>query len=342
MSDLTNESRGPLTSASSPGSDSSTNGGICSTISMLPDELLDIIFSFIGPGYYRYIAGTSRRFRNVYSNERTRASKETIWSATGVSLRCIQVMIQDCKLLQKQALHVKVILYTVSVAAAKDGNVGVLEWARQNGLVFLGLHFRIVGENDHVNVLKWINKIEASWEYFCLIEGAAKAGNVNIFDWIMSYSRHRHALLKEEHKELIWHHAGKNGHVSVLTWLHSNDLMLTCDEKIWSDALEYGRVDVLDWLVERGHQVPEDSSIVHLGVRRGHISVLEWAQDHGCTFTEEDCVSAAMCGHLATLQWLRANDCSWDGRVLSWAEERGHFRVATWARINGCPEEVTF
>lgn len=312
-------------------------------VSMLPDVVLDSIFSFIGPGQYRYVAGTCHCFRNVYDNERNNRGKRTFWSAAAASVACAELVLEDYILLDKQESDVNDALYKISMNAVKFASVDVLEWTRQRDFKVHwlgGTAFERIGYYGHINVLEWVDSTPAKWKYDDLLRGAVGAENINVLDWLLR-SRgtlmHRHALRDEEHKKLVWDLAGYRGHVSILQWLKDNKLVPTNDENICLHASQNARLNVLDWLVENGHQITQ-TDIIGAGLRRGHIPVLEWVQDHDGTFSEDHCAEAASYNRLSVLQWLRENNCPWDRRVLQYAELLNYADILEWARANGCPE----
>ena len=66
-----------------------------SYIDALPDAVLQHCFSFIGKGHYRYVAGTSRRFNEIYSIKHEK--KTTIMKSVVASVSSADLFLQDCK-----------------------------------------------------------------------------------------------------------------------------------------------------------------------------------------------------------------------------------------------------
>ena len=63
-----------------------------SYIDALPDAVLQHCFSFIGKGHYRYVAGTSRRFNEIYS---IKHEKKTTLKSVVASVSSAELYLQD-------------------------------------------------------------------------------------------------------------------------------------------------------------------------------------------------------------------------------------------------------
>jgi len=98
----------PVVNASSNGaishdSDSSKPPAVNTSIIDLPEEILALCLSFVGPGQYRYMAGTCHSFRDAHNSESFRKAfnmergeqQRTTWVAVAVSIQCAQLCLED-------------------------------------------------------------------------------------------------------------------------------------------------------------------------------------------------------------------------------------------------------
>jgi hypothetical protein len=59
----------------------------------LPPDILDKIVVFVGAGYYRYVAGTCREFKNAY--ERANVFRKTTYKNAAASWSCANICIME-------------------------------------------------------------------------------------------------------------------------------------------------------------------------------------------------------------------------------------------------------
>lgn len=321
-------------------------------ITDLPDVLIKLCLAFVGPGHYRFVAGTCQQFQKQYS-----FPKETSQNCMAGSVSCARFMLEDSALLADPKEKDEV-LGMLHRGASRTGNVQVLQWALDEYDSKASFEeLSLAASGGHVKVLEWADKNGIQWLSYKLCERAAYHGQVDMLDWI--YER-------VCHDKRSFHSASPSafhgGHIPVLEWLHDRNLLLsyprtheaagrgqlavlqwmndkgrldTNDGLAWSSAAHYGDVKLLQWLFENGFA----STIGFLNkadIR--DLSVLEWANDHGMEWTVEACKNAATYGNLDTLRWLRDHECPWDSDTIKYALIYNYRYVAFWARDNGCPE----
>lgn len=301
-----------------------------SEISVLPDAVLQHCFSFIGPGHYRYVAGTSHRFQEIYSKEH---EKQTWFWNAATSVECAKLSLDEKPVFPGLADGDTFSPSDAIVLAASwMGNVEVLEWFRIKGFDYLHhLAFEDSALRGHTRVLKWAESKNMDWYSVGLHTNAGASGHVEIFEWIHSTGKAAHV------PEEAGIYAAENGHIAILRWLKEHQ-MLDSAENLWHYAGRGGRTEVLDWLGENGYEFRPD--LIYGGAcSGGQKSVLFWGRDHDMAWDEATCSYAAQYGNLPILQWLRENGCPWDGRVIRFARQQGFDDILEWARANGCPTE---
>ena len=152
------------------------------SIDSLPDAVLQHCFSFIGANHFRFVAGTSRRFQEIYS---IKHEKKTAWENAAASLACAQLSVQDhsppgwihCATLEK-----------VSIAAAKVGNVKALEWTFLNGCEIGTTHLNFAAELGHVCVFEWgARTLHGYWDLQAPFLTAIENEKINVMDWIWEH-----------------------------------------------------------------------------------------------------------------------------------------------------------
>lgn len=335
-----------------------TAANIVSGFESLPDDLLDTCLSFVGPGNYRFVAGTCRRFQKRYD---ALYQKETAIACAAASVGCAKFSYMDAvtsgRLQKDRAIDM------IQRGAASVGQVAVLDWAlsEQRGASFLAWtrfendnlrnfaatsHFEYAVASGHLGVLEWAQKRRVKWFSSSLIRIAADHEQVEILDFIRMQCQlqDQSAVCPTTEEKInlsisVTEYATASGHVSVLEWTRENGLLsVALDE--WTCAVRKGHANVLQWLFERGcwrdvtPQFGKEMTIDNAAFY-GQISVIEWALDSCMEFDERTCYSAAFGGRLETLQWLRERECPWDWKTITFARTAP---IAQWARNNGCPE----
>jgi hypothetical protein len=291
-------------------------------IDSLPDAVLQVCFSFVGPGSYRFAGGTCRRFQEFYSSK---FEKKTRWKESSASVTCAELCLEDAR---EEAADESKILDHIADEASERGRADILEWARSNGCEFKkAVHFRNAAKYNHLIVLQWADADNIKWFSVPLLRVIITYGRIDILGWIV-----------EKGHDITLHatrFAAFFGQLHVLNWLKERDL-LRANGDAWYSASWRGHINVLDWLYGEG--LPQNNDVVLRGAAFGDQRlVFLWARAHHINCDRKACAWAAFHGKLPLLQWLRENDFSWDGNVLRYARRRRHGDVFTWARENECP-----
>ena len=250
----------PFPSAPKPSPSTSTATTVSASIDSLPDAALQHCFSFIGNNHYRFIAGVNRRFQEIYS---IKHEKKTTWENAALSLACAQLSVQDHSPPGRTRFEA---LEKVSIAAAKVGNVKVLEWTFLNGCTIDPKHLLYAAELGHVCVFEWgARTLRDYWDYSDLrapFLSAIENEKINVMDWIWEHG----SMIRVVRDALETALGG--GCLESLRWMMKRDLIKDSDidgwryvdEWSWSRAAEGGHVNVLDFLHENGFIPPETFS----------------------------------------------------------------------------------
>lgn len=305
---------------------------------ILSDDVLETCFSFLGNHCYRFIAGTSRRFRHIYQHYGNRLGKHptTLWkhAVCSSSIACAQLCLSDYQQQNISNDKLKVVVNKLLCEAIMLGSpANVLEWARLHGGECNDWRlFRIAAARGHVHVLEWANSRQLNWSSPAILYEAAYHGHVEVLEFAYQHGDARHF-------DNTGSFAARGGHVSVLQWMKKRSLLHKYNWHVWYEAAHHGHTHILDWLVNQGYK--PDSTILSGAAKGGHVQVLEWGLQHANSlrWSCKVCAHAAYHGHLHVLQWLRRNECPWDGNVLYWALRGNHSHVLEWAQAQDCPTE---
>lgn len=320
------------------------------TFSVLPDEIVvDIIFGFVGFGHYRFVAGTNRQFRRLYSRYADQQRPSDDEYAVGVTSKVTSfesivesvprakwcwLETRDDSGARTRAFsrfncqiggRIKHIMACIGTMAANYGNVQVLEWATQHGYKCTRWTCSYAAGNGQLEALKWARKHGCEWD-FQTCSYAARNGHLKVLKWARKHGCEWNGQACLE--------AALNGHLVVLKWARQN--RCNWNSTICSHAALNGHLEVLQWARRNGCNW--DSTTCMAAARNGHLEVLQWARENGCNWSASTCSHAARNGHLHVLKWARQSGCNWDYRTCSYAAENGHLELLKWARENGCPE----
>jgi hypothetical protein len=148
----------------------------------LPDDVIKTCLSFVGPGYYRLVAGTCKRFREQYS-----FPKETTWNNAAASVSCARFCLADNEK-KTAALSRLQFLDMLQQEAVQMGQLDVLKWSlEKHGCACAFTHFALAGSGGHLHVLQWAEENGMEWYSEYLWVSAAQNGHTHILEWIHGF-----------------------------------------------------------------------------------------------------------------------------------------------------------
>ncbi len=186
----------------------------------------------------------------------------------------------------------------VCIYAAKNGQIGVLKWAKKNGYEWTCQTFENAAINGHLSTLQLLYKnIKIVNTKICEI--AAEKGYLDILKWAYKKGCDWNSYICEC--------AAKNGQLEVLTWLHENGCpwnIKTCDEASY----------------------------------HGNLNCLQYAHENGCEYDIKTCFDNAICfGHLDCLKYLRNSGFDWYDNLCLNGNKYDNKELLSWLIENGCP-----
>jgi len=202
-------------------------------ISDFSDDLIGMVFGFLGRGHFLFVAGTSRQFYRVY--ERMCKNEN---DTTKTSMRNAVESIS--RLQWSRANECPWDIWTCAYAA-KNGHLEVLQWARANECPWDWRTCAGAAKNGHLEVLQWARANECSWDIWTCA-GAAWNGHLEVLQWARA-------------NECPWDwrtcaHAALNGHLEVLQWARANGCPWNEYTCAWAN--ENGHLEVWEWAKANG------------------------------------------------------------------------------------------
>ena len=234
------------------------------TIDDLPNEVLRLIFTFLGIGYFRFIGGSSRIFRELYLSTSVGSDSTTAIENIVSSVSCVELYLQEAG---TDVPQLRVILN----GAASHGRLDILEWSHQHG------HLHACSEktsnsavvHGHLTALIWLT------DHKCPLPSAAcryaaRHGHLNILQRLRAIG----CPWNEDTCFL----AARGGHLNILQWARANGC--PWNEDTCSGAAKGGHLNILQWARANGCLWNEFTCA--FAAEGGHLNILQWARANGC------------------------------------------------------------
>jgi hypothetical protein len=310
-------------------------GSTCCHMDRLTDDVLTkSIFGFVGHGYYRYVAGVSRRFRSTYRTfaaQQQKGSREddTLTATTSVPRAALDsvavVAVMDRELGEDTAYKRQLRDWQFGTYCAVRGSIELLAWGVQHNYRLDARTCAAAASTGHLALLQYAREIfHCPWNSFTCTQ-AARAGHFDVLQYAYGAGC--------EVSTATCAAAAAAGRLDILQWLklkHCPWDTATCQA-----AAERGDLPMLIWC--RDQHCPWDASTCAAAARGGHLDVLTWAKDHGADWSVWTCHYAAQHNRLVVLQYARHHGCPWNEQTCAEAAVSGHLDILRWARQHGCP-----
>jgi hypothetical protein len=180
----------------------------------------------------------------------------------------------------------------VMMAAAKSGNLRVLEWMYQNGYVIDDLSVTHAAKGNQIETLKWLDertKIRSS----LAMTHAAKNGHIDVLKYLISAG---YPIGNTPY------HAANSGHLDIVIFLYSIYPIVTFG--IWQGAICSNNIEIPKFL--RNKQIDFNDDIF----RCKNLQILIWLFDnYQIDMNVNLAASIAYDGKLECLQFLHSKGC---------------------------------
>ncbi|SPN79522.1 Ankyrin repeat-containing protein [Cedratvirus Zaza IHUMI] len=217
------------------------------------EPVLDAIFSFSGGRNYLH-RQVCREFRwrikadtHTYLHYADELCKEGLWEESHVKTCFVLEMVDTAigqglvNLLDKLKVYVP---HDVVNIAAFQGNLEILQWAKENGYSLGDFCVTEAVRGGHLRVLQWLddNGCYTYDDLYCL---AAEVGSVEILEWLDDRDDYY-----TDDPCAVCNCAAREGHIQVLEW---------CLQKGWAKdsgacyfAAKGDQLETLKWLRDKG------------------------------------------------------------------------------------------
>ena len=193
--------------------------------------------------------------------------------------------------------------------------------------------------------IKWALGVSDCKPSEAWFKASAKRGDLATLQWFRAQ-----APLYPWNETACMLKAAAHGHVSVLLWLHEQDVPLTVGENNGRQpmhvAASEGHLAVVQWLHEQGVPlaVTDDfgQQVIHFAALNAKLAVVQWLYEQGVLLTVTDngggqpIHHAAWRGHLDVVQWLYEQgvpltETDENGeQPMHFAASEGHLDVVQW------------
>jgi hypothetical protein len=190
---------------------------------------------------------------------------------------------------------------------------------------------------NHLEGLTWILS-SCPWYPIDLqvYKQSAKLGNLSCLKLLLTANTNTNTNMTDDEYNDILYEAALHGHLDCVDYLVSQH-HFTMDETICWAAAKNGHLSILQYLHE--HNCPWDRTTTFVATTYNHLPCLEYAVNHGCPVDCYTSSQAAAQGHLHILQFLHQNaSCPWDHHTLLFAHLHNHTHIYHYALTHNCPQ----
>jgi hypothetical protein len=240
----------------------------------------------------------------------------------------------------------------ISYYAAKEGNLEVLKWLKDQGRHLTtppprrkkgasghvgddaGCKWHdhacaVAAEHAHLATLQWLHEQGAPWQLEDICDHAAHGGSTAVL-----------AYLKQQRCDFspsTLTCAARRGHLGACQYLVAEQC--PSDEKACTEAANGGHMQIVRLLHESGCPW-HPGNLRRLAAEAGSVELLQYLKQQGCTSTKDVMKIAAERGHTHICQYLHAEQSRWHPRACINAAQAGHVDTLRWLHEQGCPWSI--
>jgi len=273
------------------------SNNVPSRFEFLNDDTLTTILEFVGDKSYRSFGGLNKQCKGIYLNSNVMTKETFLYGYAPLSV--IKARFDSSCYLARSAMSKGVVCYNrrdaldwileendeevlkeMCEVAAEEGRTIVLDevWNYKivNGIfsrfVFESLEY-FAARGGKLNVLKWLEIKELSFDMCNCAELAAFYGHLHILQWL------------QEEKDLrlygrLYKKAINGGQLRVMKWLHEQKVPFNIDT--FKNAAEKGILNILQWLHDEDCPWPISGYLrVHESWLNPVPEALEWLLTNG-------------------------------------------------------------
>lgn len=200
-------------------------------------------------------------------------------------------------------------------------------------LTYTGIHkanyIRYICKRNYINLLQYVIEMVnlkhiPAINYSKMYKYAIKYAQFDILNFGFEN-------IKFDKNEKLGEHAAKYGHISVLSWLYSRNLIEKTNAQICAYSAYNGQLVTLKWLRRNGYKW--DRSTLLNAIYSGHINVVKWSLKWGL-FTTTAWKIASINNRVEILQLLHDFGYPFINKS-TYAAQYGNYEVLAWMQKNG-------
>lgn len=224
--------------------------------------------------------------------------------------------------------------------ATARGHLHVLQWAHSLNLLHPHCYQDIALGACHSNKLKvllWLVDNLGVLPKLTWFARACKCDSLDVLQWL--YEKLKPDI---DHAKVVFCYlAAKNGRKQNISWLRHHGF--AWDSTLCLAGTRFGN-GFVKWLLTNG--CPPDDDIWHFYIDVGDIDMLKWLREIRCPWDRSVPESAVKRGSIDILKWLYQEECPWNKeKLLKIANEIGDRSIAVWLdkkyHINNSSKKTT-
>lgn len=232
-----------------------------------------------------------------------------------------------------------------SAAAAENGHLHILRFARDNGFRFGAEAGKAAALGGCTDLLLWIEPNPYKWPY-SVFQGFAEGGQTQLLEKFWSFMAMSVYALAQT--------AARAGHLEAFKWVYAKEDLVSSSllnvgfDLEWAEQQglvlkgvhltpkQVSNFDVINFFVSSG--LKSVGETVTYAAAKQSVKFLEWAVAHGAQLMGSTFAPAVAARNWDTIQWLKEHDCPWDHQAFDKAAALGNMKLLTWLKNNSCPQ----
>jgi hypothetical protein len=260
-----------------------------------------------------------------------------------------------------QTIHRVVLRYRHVDRAASHGQLAMVQWLEEHGIVASRETMRQANEHGNLALIQWLCARKCPFPESMFEDAVRRWHSDAHIQFLIAAGcpMHEQAYIHAAHSGVVarlqllhdvgcpWsskeastamNNAITSNVLACVVWLHDvKGVTLTLATAI--NAAAKNATAILQWLIEQ--KCPMSMGVSIALAKANHMDTLRWLRDTGAVSIVSSRVLkyAALHGDLDMVQWLRAHDCPWHANMWCKVVARhcGDRAMLRWLLDNGCP-----
>eukprot|EP00612_Vaucheria_litorea_P000304 CAMPEP_0171451662 /NCGR_PEP_ID=MMETSP0945-20130129/78_1 /TAXON_ID=109269 /ORGANISM="Vaucheria litorea, Strain CCMP2940" /LENGTH=326 /DNA_ID=CAMNT_0011976169 /DNA_START=66 /DNA_END=1043 /DNA_ORIENTATION=- len=308
----------------------------------LSNELLKLIFSYLGEGYWIFLCPVSRHWEKSYHS--LYPSKKSLYSLSVESINRLEYSISVGLRHSNRSVGTGPPHFSFGLHASKE----VLNVAIERGLTLRQYTSNGAAQSGRLSLLKWlIFEKGCPWSLFSVAKHSIFGGSLQILKWVIEENNWSHkmfnfsmyassrgqieilewlkqkGMLKEAYPSSLTAHAAMNGHFKAFVWLFDNGFEV--GEKSSKYAVQSGSIEIIDWMNTRGYEINTHELRAESG-KGGSVHLLEYLNKKADRkidrrMKNEILFDALLHGNLEMCQCMLDSGAEWPNKLWDFVQK---------------------